>query len=125
MPYVLTKYSKKPSAPVGKRNCAPTASLETDDTLPPAPGVNGHNPSAPVGKWTCAPTSSLEPYDTLPPAQVVNGNNLCGQCVSYVKKVCPGLPPTHLWRKGEQVRGNANIQAGTVIATFGSSGQYH
>jgi len=84
-----------------------------------------NNTSAPVGKWTCAPTSSLQPYDAVPPAQVTSGNNLCGQCVSYVKKVCPGLPPTHLWRKGEPVKGNTQILPGTVIATFGPAGQYH
>ncbi|MES2300132.1 MAG: BPSL0067 family protein [Pseudomonadota bacterium] len=45
--------------------------------------------------------------------------------MSYVKKVCPSLPPTHLWRKGDQVRNSSNIVPGTVIATFDSSDHFH
>ena len=60
---------------------------------------------APEGKWTCAPTSPLDPFTEAPPASKTTGLNLCGQCVSYVKKVCPNLP-------------------GTVVATFNSLKKY-
>lgn len=64
-----------------------------------------HNPAAPLGTWV-----GSAPY--------------YGQCVSYVKAVVPGLPQTKLWRKGQPVKGNAHILAGTVIATFGKDGLY-
>src|ERR1700743_3147556 len=84
------------------------------------------NSAAPVGKWTCAPTSTLAPLDKYPistswhaplvlaPNHVLtSGNNLCGQCVSYVKKVCPNLPSTDHWKKGASVKGNTTIIEGT------------
>jgi hypothetical protein len=77
-----------------------------------------NNPSAPVGKWTCSPTCALPPYARVPTGDDTKGMKLCGQCVSYVKKVCPTLPVTNLWRKGALVRNNKNIVPGTVIATF-------
>ena len=83
-----------------------------------------NNPNAPVGKWTCAPTSSLGPFDTAPSGAVTSGSNLCGQCVSYVKRVCPMLPSTMHWRKGEPAKNNASIVPGTVIATFNTMGRY-
>ncbi|RSZ31146.1 MULTISPECIES: BPSL0067 family protein [unclassified Variovorax] len=83
-----------------------------------------NNAGAPVGKWTCAPTSSLAPSGTVPSASETTGINLCGQCVSYVKKVCPALPATTNWRKGAAVKDNKDIQPGTVIATFNSGGHY-
>jgi hypothetical protein len=49
---------------------------------------------------------------------------LCGQCVSYVKRVCPSLPATIFWKKGVQVKGSKTIVAGTVIATFSAEGKY-
>jgi hypothetical protein len=79
---------------------------------------------APVGKWTCAPTSSLSPFAKAPSGSDTKGTNLCGQCVSYVKVVCPSLPRTANWKKGAAVKGNATIVAGTVIATFNASGSY-
>src|SRR6202012_5734837 len=92
---------------------------------------------APVGKWTCAPTSTLAPLDKYPistswhaplvlaPNHVLtSGNNLCGQCVSYGKKVCPNLPSTDHWKKGAPVKGNTTIIEGTVIATFNSSDHF-
>lgn len=82
------------------------------------------NPNAPVGKWTCAPTSNLGPFDNVPPHADTHGDNLCGQCVSYVKKVCPALPATIGWSKGAAVRNNADIRPGTVIATFDATGHY-
>ena len=65
-----------------------------------------NNPAAPVGKWTCAPTSAKAPSDTVPASDATGGANLCGQCVSYVKKVCPTLPSTATWTKGAPVKGN-------------------
>ncbi len=79
---------------------------------------------APEGKWVCAPSSSKEPYDTVPAGDVTKGRDLCGQCVSYVKSVCPTLPGTAMWRKGEQVKGNTKLAVGTVIATFNAHDQY-
>jgi hypothetical protein len=84
-----------------------------------------NNPAAPVGKWACAPSSNLQPFEDVPAANQTNGINLCGQCVSYVKKVCPFLPSTANWHKGAQVRDNTSITPGTVIATFNASGHYH
>jgi hypothetical protein len=83
-----------------------------------------NNSAAPVGKWTCAPTTNLAPFDTVPTGSDTQGTKLCGQCVSYVKKVCPTLPPTFNWHKGEAVKDNAEIQPGTVIATFNAAGHY-
>lgn len=84
-----------------------------------------NNPNAPVGTWTCSPTSSLGPFNSAPSGTNTTGNNLCGQCVSYVKKVCPALPSTANWTKGAAVKGNTSIVPGTVIATFDDSGHYH
>ena len=83
-----------------------------------------NNPQAPVGKWTCAPTSGLAPYNEVPPKDKTSGPAFCGQCVSFVKAVCPSLPATSAWRKGALVKDNKTILAGTVIATFDSSGKY-
>ena len=82
------------------------------------------NPMAPLGKWTCSPTSKLEPYAQAPSGTVTKGLDLCGQCVSYVKKVCPTLPATSLWKKGVSVKNNTKVLAGTVIATFNAKGKY-
>ena len=81
------------------------------------------NPNAPVGKWTCSPGSALGPYDAAPEDHA-NGPDYCGQCVSYVRQVCRGLPPTPQWKKGPQVKGNSTIVLGTAIATFDPSGNY-
>ncbi|MGY8527982.1 BPSL0067 family protein [Paracidovorax citrulli] len=83
-----------------------------------------NNSAAPVGKWTCAPTSNLQPFGEVPPTNKTGGPNFCGQCVSYVKKVCPSLPGTTQWRKGAQVKDNQSIAPGTAIATFNASGHY-
>jgi hypothetical protein len=83
-----------------------------------------NNPKAPIGKWTCSPTCSLEPFSQVPTGDDTKGTKLCGQCVSYVKKVYPGLPPTGSWTKGAPVKDNKKILAGTVIATFNASGKY-
>jgi len=80
------------------------------------------NAAAPVGSWTCAPTSHIEPSTVLPRA--THGSDLCGQCVSYVKKVCPALPNTGSWKKGVAVKNNNDITLGTVIATFDQHGHY-
>ncbi|HET8687377.1 MAG TPA: BPSL0067 family protein [Methanosarcina sp.] len=82
------------------------------------------NKNAPAGMWTCAPTSRLGPFSTVPTQDQTRGTDLCGQCVSYVKKVCPSLPNTGAWRKGSQVKTTDNLSPGTVIATFNASGHY-
>lgn len=46
-----------------------------------------------------------------------------GQCVAYTKKAAT-MPPTVAWRRGDAVKGNADIAPGTAIATFDSSGRY-
>jgi len=79
---------------------------------------------APDGKWVCAPTSSRAPYESAPSGDVTRGRDLCGQCVSYVKAVCPELPATSMWRKGDAVKGRDSLRAGTVIATFNAQGRY-
>ena len=82
------------------------------------------NPKAPIGKWVCAPTSSLGPFAEAPSGNQTKGTDLCGQCVSYVKKVCPSLPATGMWKKGGPVKTAKNVSLGTVIATFNASGKY-
>ncbi|NML18433.1 BPSL0067 family protein [Azohydromonas caseinilytica] len=82
------------------------------------------NPKAPVGKWACAPSSSLDPFTEVPAGTVTKAPDLCGQCVSYVKKVCPSLPVTGSWKKGAAVKDNKAIVPGTVIATFNAAGKY-
>lgn len=82
------------------------------------------NSNAPVNKWTCAPTSNSQPFAQAPSGAITKGADLCGQCVSYVKRVCPTLPQTHAWTKGAAVRNNAQIAAGSVIATFNAVEKY-
>jgi hypothetical protein len=83
-----------------------------------------NNPNAPVDKWTCAPNSKLGPFEGVPETRYTKANDYCGQCVSYVKQVCPTLPATTSWKQGAQVKDNNKIVAGTVIATFNASGKY-
>jgi hypothetical protein len=64
-----------------------------------------HNAAAPMRTWVGA-----APY--------------FGQCVSYVKAVIPGLPPTTSWKKGRPVKGNPAIAKGTLIATFDAQHRY-
>ena len=61
----------------------------------------------------------------MPPEDKRRGLDLCGQCVSFGKKVCPTLPATSSWKKGAAVKGSADIEGGTVIATFDASGKYY
>jgi hypothetical protein len=83
------------------------------------------NPKAPADQWVCAPGSTLGPFDEAPAGGITKDPNYCGQCVSYVKQVVPGLPQTLLWSKGEQVKSaKSSISPGTVIATFNSGGKY-
>ncbi len=77
-----------------------------------------NNERAPLERWVCAPTSKLGPYAANPIGDVTKGPDFCGQCVSYVKQVCPELPATTSWRKGAPVKDNKGIKEGTVIATF-------
>ncbi|MDP2368492.1 BPSL0067 family protein [Rhodoferax sp.] len=82
------------------------------------------NAHAPVGKWACAPTSSLAPFAEAPSGTNTKGNDLCGQCVSYAKRVCPTLPATSAWKKGASVKNHTTISPGTVIATFNATSKY-
>lgn len=82
------------------------------------------NPRAPLGQWACAPTSTLGPFTEAPSGDQTRGTHLCGQCVSYVKTVCPALPRTADWKKGAKVRDNKDILPGTVIATFNAQDKY-
>ena len=84
-----------------------------------------NHPAAAQGTWVCSRISSLGPYEEMPPTTTRTTPNFCGQCVSYVTTVCPTIPVnTSQWKKGELVRKNASIAAGTAIATFNASGQY-
>lgn len=82
-----------------------------------------NNPLAPQGQWVCSPSSSLGPF-TDPPKDKSKGPSYCGQCVSYVRTVCPSMPATGKWKKGALVKGNSTIVSGTAIATFNSEGTY-
>src|SRR5205823_4730399 len=63
--------------------------------------------------------------DAVPPNSNRHSPDFCGQCVSYVTTVCPELPvDTGRWIKGDKVKGNTNINPGTVIATFDEDGDY-
>lgn len=82
------------------------------------------NPGAPIGKWVCAPSSNLQPFSAAPIGESTKINGYCGQCVSYVKTVCPALPATIGWKKGAAAKDNRQILPGTIIATFNSRGSY-
>ncbi len=47
-----------------------------------------------------------------------------GQCVALVQTADPSVGLTQTWAEGAQVQGNTQIQPGTAIATFDSSGRY-
>ena len=79
---------------------------------------------APAGKWVCAPTSTLGPLPQAPTGTDSRGPHFCGQCVSYVKTVCPSLPATSMWKRGPAIKGSFQVLSGTVIATFNEAGQY-
>lgn len=85
------------------------------------------NTYAPENHWVCTRTSSLGPFRSHPDVSTRSNPNYCGQCVSYVVRVCPTIPArTSEWKRGIQVKGNANtISAGTAIATFNEAKIYH
>lgn len=84
------------------------------------------NASAPLKQWVCTRTSNLGPYNSLPATSTRSTPDYCGQCVSYVTTVCPTIPVnTSKWTKGVAVKGNTTILAGTAIATFNTTGNYH
>lgn len=84
------------------------------------------NPDAPPGDWVCSRASSQGPYTDIPPDQMQHGPNYCGQCVSYVTRVCPTIPvSTAAWRQGAVVKDNGKIVPGTAIATFDAKGRYY
>lgn len=79
------------------------------------------------GKWVCNRDSSLGPYlnNSPPPANARNYPNFCGQCVSFVTRICPTIPvATAAWRKGALVSEAQDILPGTAIATFDANGGY-
>lgn len=79
------------------------------------------------GRWVCSPTSSKGPFDARDAADVrtfKQGPHYCGQCVSYVRTICPDLPSTAFWSQGEQVKGKTDLSVGTVIATFNIHKKY-
>ena len=47
-----------------------------------------------------------------------------GECVSLVKKMCPGMPATRDWKRGKLVKGDMGVAKGTAIATFKADGKY-
>lgn len=94
--------------------------------MPYVSGNYRHNEDAPMGQWVCSRASSLGPYADIPPKDKRGGPaNFCGQCVSFVTRVCPTIPvATAQWKKGALVKGLKDIKPGTAIATFGSNGHY-
>ena len=84
------------------------------------------NADAPLNYWVCTRTSGLPAYEAPPPTEVQSTPDFCGQCVSYVTKVCPTLPVnTGHWKKGQPVKNNKDIKEGTAIATFNAAGRYY
>ena len=47
-----------------------------------------------------------------------------GQCVALVQAARPEVGTTSGWTRGSAVRGNSDLQPGTVIATFNGAGGY-
>ncbi|MFA5121805.1 BPSL0067 family protein [Zavarzinia sp.] len=77
------------------------------------------NPKAPLGQWVCTRSSAEGPFEAEPPKDKTHGPDFCGQCVSFVTTVCSTIPVgTGAWKQGALVKGNAEIKAGTAIATF-------
>lgn len=76
------------------------------------------NPKAPIGTWVCAPERNEGTFDSVPNKGIQQGVDNCGQCVSYVRTVCPGMPFAKAWKRGVLVRGQTNLKPGTAIATF-------
>ena len=77
-----------------------------------------NNIKAPLETWVCSPSSNLEPFSEVPNEKKARAPYFCGQCVSFVKQVCPDLPSSQNWKKGSLVKGNLSISDGTIIATF-------
>ena len=104
----------------------PARTAEAGIDLPYIASNYDKNPAAPADQWVCSRASSLGPYADVPPDQTRHGPNYCGQCVSYVTRVCPTIPVgTNAWRQGEAVKGNGKILPGTAIATFDAKGRYY
>lgn len=82
-------------------------------------------PDAPKDKWVCNRQSTRQPFEKLPPKDTWDSPEYCGQCVSFVVRVCTTLPQrVSAWKKGDQVKDNKAIAEGTVIATFTPTGNY-
>ena len=63
------------------------------------------------------------PYVAQKPELLSGTSSGDGQCVALVKRAAHA-PPTSFWRRGALVKGNANLQPGTAIATFDPIGRY-
>ncbi len=84
------------------------------------------NPAAPFGQWVCTRVSGKAPYKVRPEDKLQKAPDFCGQCVSFVTRVCPDIPVrTSEWGKGVAVLGNDKIDPGTAIATFDDAGCYY
>ncbi len=83
------------------------------------------NSNAPIGQWCCDKASNLGPYEEPPEKPTQDAPGYCGECVSFVKRVCETLPATKDWKRGDLAKGNKDIKDGTVIATFSSDGAYN
>jgi len=53
-----------------------------------------------------------------------HGGKSLTPCAAIAQSLDPTVPQVALWKRGEQVRGNARVQRGTVIAIFNSNGDY-
>lgn len=102
------------SAPAANVSAATRTYISTDYAT---------NPKAPVNQWCCAPTSNLGPF-TTEPTENTESPHYCGQCVSYVKVLCPTLPQTSAWVPGDLVKTSTTIAGGTIIANFDSTKKY-
>jgi hypothetical protein len=80
---------------------------------------------APEGSWVSSRASTIGPSKSKPALDQQGSPDFCGQCVSYVTRVCDSIPVgTSAWKKGGPVKGNAAIVEGTAIATFDNAGKY-
>jgi len=63
------------------------------------------------------------PFAAKNPAQYLGQVVANGHCVRFCQVACPELPHTSKWRRGVKAR-SANLEPGTIIATFGPNGYY-
>ena len=63
------------------------------------------------------------PCIAAPPRSWVGKSVGDGQCVAYAR-ASAYAPAASTWKQGLQVKGQIDLQVGTVITTFDSNGQY-